>query len=231
MKLQRRTGEDMAVDILIVEDDLLLGEAIQDYFKSKGWNTNVAIDGEVALELFEQNQYQLILLDVMLPKQNGFTVCRKIREQSDVPIFFITARVMEEDELNGYAVGADDYITKPFSLPVLYAKATAIVSRTRGESFRKICKGDIEVDVRTHEVKVKGEARELPPLEYQLLLFFLENPNRIYSREQLLIRFWGYDFDGNERVVDNHIKKLRKGIEGSICKIQTVRKNGYRMEV
>ena len=94
-----------------------------------------------------------------------------------------------------------------------------------------ICKGDIEIDVRVHEVRVKGEARELPPLEYQLLLFFLENPNRVYSREQLLIRFWGYDFDGNERVVDNHIKKLRKGIEGSICKIQTVRKNGYRMEV
>ena len=121
MRVQRRTGDNMAVQILIVEDDLLLGEAIQDYFKSKGWNTTVATDGEMAQEYFESNQYQLILLDIMLPKQNGFTVCRKIREQSDVPIFFITARVMEEDELNGYAVGADDYITKPFSYSVLVA--------------------------------------------------------------------------------------------------------------
>lgn len=221
----------MAVEILIVEDDHLLGEAIQDYFESKGWRTTIATDGEMALEYFESNQYQLVLLDVMLPKQNGFTVCRKIREQSDVPIFFITARVMEEDELNGYAVGADDYITKPFSLPVLFAKSSVIISRTRGESFRKVSRGDIEVDVRTHKVLVNGQEREFAPLEYQLLLFFLENPNRVYSREQLLIRFWGYNFEGNERVVDNHIKKLRRGIEGSICKIQTVRKNGYRMEV
>lgn len=222
----------MAPRVLIVEDDFLLAEAIQDYFASKGWQVQHAKDGEEALEYFTDNVYQLILLDVMLPKKNGFTVCRQIRETSDIPIFFITARVMEEDELNGYALGADDYITKPFSLPVLYAKAMAILNRTRGnDAFRKLRKGNIEIDVRTHEVIVAGMPCQLPPLEYKMLLFFLENPNRIFNREQLLIRFWGYDFEGNERVVDNHIKKLRKAIANSNCSIQTVRKTGYRMEV
>lgn len=222
----------MSLKLLVVEDDMLLAEVISDYFTSKEWQVVIASDGETALEIVEEQSFQLILLDVMLPKQNGFTVCRKIRESSDVPIFFITARVMEEDELNGYALGADDYITKPFSLPVLYAKALAIMNRMRGEdSLRKITKGDIEIDVRNRSVIVKGNECQLASLEYNMLLFFLENPNRIFSREQLLIRFWGYDFDGNERVVDNHIKKLRRAIAESDCKIQTVRKTGYRMEV
>lgn len=222
----------MKLRLLIVEDDPLLAEAIEDYFKSKDWNTTIASDGDMALELFEEKIFQLILLDIMLPKQDGFTVCRKIREISDIPIFFITARVMEEDELNGYALGADDYITKPFSLPVLYAKAMTMMNRLRGtDSFRKMQRGDIQIDIRTHEVTIKGSLCPLPPLEYNILLFFLENPNRIFTRDQLIIRFWGYDFDGNERVVDNHIKKLRKAITGSSCQIQTVRKTGYRMEV
>ena len=222
----------MNLKILVVEDDVLLAEGISDYFTSKEWDVVVASDGETALEIVQEQSFQLILLDVMLPKQNGFTVCRKIRENSDVPIFFITARVMEADELNGYALGADDYITKPFSLPVLYAKTVAIMNRVRGEdSLRKLNKGDIEIDIRNRSVFVKGKECQLAPLEYNILLFFLENPNRIFSREQLLIRFWGYDFEGNERVVDNHIKKLRQAIGESDCKIQTVRKTGYRMEV
>lgn len=222
----------MSLKMLIVEDDNLLAEAISDYFTSKEWQVVITFDGEMALEVVREQSFQLILLDVMLPKQNGFTVCRKIRENSDVPIFFITARVMEEDELNGYALGADDYITKPFSLPVLYAKAVAIMNRMRGEdSLQKLCKGDIEIDIRNRGVTINGTPCQLAPLEYNMLLFFLENPNRIFSREQLLIRFWGYDFDGNERVVDNHIKKLRQAIAESSCKIQTVRKTGYRMEV
>ena len=223
---------ETGLNLLIVEDDVLLAEAIGDYFSSKGWKTDVVMDGMQALDWFEQGNYQLILLDVMLPGKNGFEVCRRIREISDVAIFFITARVMEEDELNGYALGADDYVAKPFSLPILYAKAMAMMGRIRGENpARRMKKGDIEVDVRTHEVWVRGYQREIAPLDYEILLFFMENPNRIFSREQLLVRFWGYDFDGNERVVDNHIKKLRKILDGSRCMIQTVRKTGYRMEV
>ena len=216
--------------LLIVEDDCLMAEGAADYFISKGWEADVAEDGELALELLEQKSYHLILLDVMMPGMNGFSVCRKIRRNSDVPIIFITARVLEEDKLNGYSLGADDYVTKPFSLPVLHAKAMALIGRIQGNS--QILKaGKLSVDVKSHKVWNQDRLLKLPPKEYEMLIFFLENPGRIYSREQLLIRFWGYDFDGNERVVDNHIKKLRKVIGDCGCTIKTVRKSGYRMEV
>lgn len=223
----------MAMHVLIVEDDPALRETISDYFGSKGWQIAEAANGEDALEKVTKASFQLILLDVMLPKLNGFAVCRRIRERSDVPVIFITARVMEEDELNGYSLGADDYVTKPFSLPVLYAKAMALTGRVHGagkDGFT-LCAGSLKVDVKSRRVWNRDQLLSLPPKEYEMLLFFLENPGRIYSREQLLIRFWGYDFDGNERVVDNHIKKLRKAIGGCGCSIQTVRKSGYRMEV
>ena len=123
----------MKMRILIVEDDRLLAEAVSDYFSAKGWLTEEAHDGNSALELAASGNWQMILLDVMLPGMDGFSVCREIRRNSDVPVFFITARVLETDELNGYAVGADDYVTKPFSLPVLYAKVMAMMGRIRGE--------------------------------------------------------------------------------------------------
>lgn len=222
----------MGMRILIVEDDRLLAEAVNDYFSAKGWQAEEAHDGNSALEMAVSGSWQMILLDVMLPGMDGFSVCRRIRETSDVPVFFITARVLEEDELNGYAVGADDYVTKPFSLPVLYAKVMAMMGRIRGERPEdRIQRGNVEVDLQTRKVFVCGKEQSLPPKEFEILLFFLENLNRTFTREQLLIRFWGYDFDGNERVVDNHIKKLRKVLAGSSCVIHTVRKTGYRMEV
>lgn len=222
----------MGMRILIVEDDRLLAEAVNDYFSAKGWQAEEAHDGNSALEMAVSGSWQMILLDVMLPGMDGFSVCRRIRETSDVPVFFITARVLEEDELNGYAVGADDYVTKPFSLPVLYAKTMAMMGRIRGERPEdQIQRGNVEVDLQTRKAFVCGKEQSLPPKEFEMLLFFLENLNRTFTREQLLIRFWGYDFDGNERVVDNHIKKLRKVLEGSSCVIRTVRKTGYRMEV
>lgn len=218
--------------LLIVEDDHLMQEAIADYFISKGWHVQTADHGEDALELICRNSFHLVLLDVMMPGMDGFTVCRKIRKNSDMPIIFITARVMEEDELNGYSLGADDYVAKPFSLPVLHAKAMALLRRAGGGGMeRHLCRGSLEIDVHTHQVWNQGRAVSLPPKEYEMLVFFLENPGRVYSREQLLIRFWGYEFDGNERVVDNHIKKLRKAIGVCGCTIETVRKFGYRMEV
>lgn len=218
--------------ILLVEDDPLVQEAVMDYFISKGWLVQAADNGDDALELLALGSFHLILLDVMMPGMNGFTVCRKVRETSDIPIIFITARVMEEDELNGYSLGADDYVTKPFSLPVLHAKAEALLRRAGSKGMRKrLQAGALEIDVRTHQVLNHGRPVSLPPKEYEMLLFFLENPGRIFSREQLLIRFWGYDFDGNERVVDNHIRKLRKAIGVCGCTICTVRKFGYRMEV
>lgn len=218
--------------ILVVEDDPVLGPLICDYFEIKNWVPVLAADGDIALELFEQEPFQLILLDIMLPKQDGFSVCKKIREVSDVPIFFITARAMEEDELHGYSIGADDYIIKPFSFPVLYAKANSMLKRLHGsESLNILKKGNMIIDRGQNTVYIDGEKCHLPKLQYQILLYFLENSNRILTREQILIRFWGYDFDGNERVVDNQIKKLRKAIADSDCKIVTIHKTGYRMEV
>ena len=222
----------MKLKILIVEDDLLLAEAVSDYFEGKGWETEQVHDGVTAVEKVEADNYQMILLDVMLPGMNGFEACRKIRQNSDIPIFFITARVLEEDELTGYAAGADDYITKPFSLPVLYAKIMAMMARLRGERpLEKLKKGGVEMDLRTGQVSICGQKCEMPPKEYELLRFFLENPDRIFTRDQLLTRFWGYDFEGNERVVDNHIKKLRKFLQGSRCMIQTARKTDRKSVV
>lgn len=222
----------MKLRLLIVEDDRLLAEAVSDYFENKGWDTVTAYDGETALETAGEESFQMILLDVMLPGMDGFAVCRRLRETSDVPIFFITARVLEEDELNGYAAGADDYVAKPFSLPVLYARIMAMMHRMRGGApAERLAKGGVEVDLRTKLVRVRGEGCPLAPRDYDLLVFFLENPNRIFTRDQLLIRFWGYDFDGNERVIDNHIKKLRKALRGTACTIRTERKSGYRMEI
>lgn len=150
--------------------------------------------------------------------------------QKDTKRIFITARVMEEDKLMGYSLGADDYVTKPFSLPVLYAKAKALTERVHGKS-PLLEAGDLKVDVRKCQVWRKDKLLTLPPKEYEILRFFLENPGRIFTREQLLIRFWGYDFDGNERVVDNHMKKLRKAMGSCGCTIQTVRGFGYGLEV
>ncbi len=216
--------------LLIIEDDFLMAEATADYFTGKGWDVETKEDGISALELLQRQSFHLILLDVMMPGMDGFAVCREIRRNSDVPVIFITARVLEEDMLNGYSLGADDYVTKPFSLPVLYAKAMALTGRIQGDT-PMLEMGCLKVDVNNHKVWNDGQLLSLPPKEYDMLLFFLENPGRIYSREQLLIRFWGYDFDGNERVVDNHIKKLRKAIGSCGCKIETVRKAGYQLEV
>lgn len=204
----------------------------RDYFTAKGWKTKIVYNGKDAVGKAVQGSWEMILLDVMLPGRDGFSVCRQVREQTDTPIFFITARVMEEDELKGYAAGADDYITKPFSLPVLYAKVMAMTGRVRGSYISDLIARDgVTVNVRTRSVTVRGADCPLAPKEYEMLLLFLGNPNRTFTRDQLLTRLWGYDFDGNERVVDNHIKKLRKALEGSACRIHTVRNTGYRMEV
>ena len=216
--------------LLIAEDDRLLAEAAGDYFTGKGWDVHTAENGDRALELLVQNRYHLILLDVMMPGCDGFTLCRQIRRDSSVPIIFITARVLEEDQLHGYSLGADDYVTKPFSLPVLYAKAMALTGRVLGTT-PLMKAGALTVDVNRRQVFSHGALLPLPPKEYELLLFLLEHPGRTFSRSQLLIRFWGYDFEGNERVVDNHIKNLRKALGSCGCTIHTVPKAGYRLEM
>ena len=241
--------ENTGCRLLLAEDDALMREAVTDYFASKGWITDTASNGVKALEKAKKGNYHLILLDVMMPGPDGFSVCRRIRKgeagPADIPVIFITARAMEEDELNGYALGADDYVVKPFSLPVLYDKAQVMIKRSQnrrnGEGENCImekegkCDGflqirGIHVDETIRQVTSDGRICCLPPMEYEMLVFFMKHPDRIFSRDQLLIRFWGYDFDGNPRVVDNHIKKLRRALGKNGEEIRTARKSGYWMK-
>ena len=216
--------------ILLAEDNDNLREVVTDYLTGQGYEVDGRADGAGALEAFYENRYQLVLLDVMMPKMNGFEVCRRIRAKEDVPILFLTARVQEQDQLLGYSLGADEYIVKPFSLPVLAAKCKAILERAAGRVMSDdLCTdGDLTVNFATRKVSVAGREIELQSLDFDLLRYFLANRGRVLSREQILDRIWGFDYDGSDRVVDTHIKKLRKALGSAGGNIETVIKRGYR---
>ena len=216
--------------ILLAEDNDNLREVVTDYLTGQGYEVDGRADGAGALEAFYENCYQLVLLDVMMPKMNGFEVCRRIRAKEDVPILFLTARVQEQDQLLGYSLGADEYIVKPFSLPVLAAKCKAILERAAGRVMSDdLCTdGELTVNFATRKVSVAGREIELQSLDFDLLRYFLANRGRVLSREQILDRIWGFDYDGSDRVVDTHIKKLRKALGSAGGSIETVIKRGYR---
>lgn len=220
-------------EILLVEDDNNIREVIVDFFENKKdveMHINEAANGDIALEMFYENEYDLVLLDIMLPGENGFELCKELRKKSDIPIIFITAKAMEEDILHGYDIGCDDYIVKPFLLPELYAKVKAFINRSKGLVLnRELIVGNIKLNQRTMTVTCEGKVIELAPKEYLLLKILMENKNAVVSRENLLIRVWGYDYDGNERVLDNHIKKLRKALGENGSYIKTVIRYGYKM--
>ena len=229
----------MIYKILLVEDEKRMQEIIKDYFEVKECEVVCANDGMEALEILESECFDLVLLDIMMPKLDGFSVCKRIRENkttnsmnnSDIPIIFITAKSDEEDNLYGYELGADDYITKPFSLKVLYAKRISIIKRSKGIITEdKLYADEIYVDCKLHKVYINEKETSLPKIEYDLLYYFIVNKNRTIEREQLLNKFWGYDFDGSDRVLDTHIKKLRKALGGSAHHLQTVIKVGYKFE-
>lgn len=218
--------------ILLVEDEEKLQKIIVDYFKAKGdYELICTSDGVSALEYFEGEELDIVILDVMMPRLDGFSVCKEIRKNQDIPIIFLTAKCDEEDQLYGYALGADDYITKPFSLGVLYAKVTALLKRTRGTVIDECIKlNGLSINCRRMQVMSQGEAIQLAPMEYKLLMYLIAHKNQVVTREQLIIRLWGYDYEGDERAIDTHVKKLRKalGKEGeAIC---TIRKVGYRFD-
>lgn len=220
--------------LLLVEDDAELREIFIDYFIEKsegGFAVDFAINGDEGLQKCFEKEYDLVLLDVMLPDVDGFTICRELRSKSDVPIVFMTARHNESDRLHGYNLGCDDYITKPFSLAELYAKVTALIKRTKGMVRNKMMTvGSLELDPYRCTVFVSNTEVVLAPKEYAILKILIENANQVVSRERLLIRLWGYDFDGNERVVDNHVKKLRKALGDASNQIKTIIKKGYKLE-
>lgn len=220
-------------NILIVEDEQKLREVLCDYFKSRGDTPFEAENGVQALELVEHNEFDAVLLDIMMPGLNGLSVCRAVRKNSSVPIVFLTALSDEDDKLLGYELGADDYITKPFSLSVLYAKVSALIKRSRGSmvSGNVLRAGQIKAELSSQKVWAGMREIALTPKEYALLVCLMHNKNIVLSREQLLVKCWGYDYDGEERAVDTHIKRLREKLGEHAGCIKTVIKAGYMLEV
>lgn len=219
--------------ILIAEDEPRLLAVLCDYFRSRGDEPVPASDGAQALEIAREQEFDGVLLDIMMPRLDGLSVCRAIRRSSDLPIIFLTALSDEEDKLIGYELGADDYITKPFSMAVLYAKLTALINRSRGSirTGNRLSAGTIELELSSRQVCVDGSSVALTPKEYALLECLMRNKNIVLSREQLLVKCWGYDYEGEARAVDTHIRRLRDKLGSAATLIKTVIKAGYILEV
>ena len=219
--------------ILIVEDEAKLREVLCDYFANRGERPIEACDGFEALARMEECEFDAVLLDIMMPGLDGLSVCRAVRKTNDVPILFLTALSDEEDKLLGYELGADDYITKPFSLSVLYAKTMALIKRNERSVLAgdRIEAGGITLVRSTRKVFAGKQEIALTPKEYALLLCLMQNKNRVLSREQLLVKCWGYDYEGESRAVDTHNKRLREKLGDCASCNQTVIKAGYRLEV
>lgn len=222
----------MDCKILIVEDDARLREILCDYFRSKGDDPTAAADGMEALRLLGEADFDAVLLDIMMPELDGLSVCRAVRRTNDVPIIFLTALSAEEDKLLGYELGADDYVTKPFTMSVLYAKTVALIRRSRRSVLAgdRIEAGGITLEDSTRRVFAGKTEVVLTPKEFSLLRCLMLNRNIVLSREQLLVKCWGYDYEGEARAVDTHIKRLREKLGENAGCIKTVIKAGYKLE-
>lgn len=215
--------------ILIVEDEPDIQELLCAYLHNEGYETGVAGDGVAALELFHREAWDLVLLDLMLPKIDGYGVCELIRKGSAVPILMLTALDAEEDQLKGFDLKIDDYVTKPFSMPILLRKIAAILRRAGGETpSKQLHYKDVRLDLEDYRAFVADEPLELTTREFELLKELLQNQGRVLTRSLLLAQLWNYDFLGDERIVDSHIKNLRKKLGRDY--IETVRGVGYRVE-
>ncbi|MBO9129060.1 response regulator transcription factor [Bacillus sp. 165] len=224
----------MMKKILIVEDERRLREIVKDYFTAEGFEIVEAEDGKEALELFEEHPIDLIILDIMLPEIDGWSVCRRIRKESAVPIIMLTARSDEDDTLLGFELGADEYVTKPFSPKVLVARAKMLLKRVQGSVGQQgehvLSLAGIEVNRLSRTVKVSGEDIILTHKEFELLVYLMENKGIVLSRQHLLDHLWGYDYFGDDRTVDTHIKKLRSKLKDAAHHIATVIRVGYKFE-
>lgn len=219
------------ITVLLVEDEMQIRNIVRDYFSAHGLTCDLARDGEEALDLLRDHDYDAILLDILMPRLDGFGVCRAVRKKSGVPILFLTALGGEEEMLQGYALGCDDYVTKPFSLALLLAKTQALIRRSRGGcgTAALIC-GAITLDPERRICTAAGQEVKLAPREYDLLLCLLHNSGRVLSRAQLLDKVWGLDFEGDDRTVDVRIRSLRAALGSAGNQIKTVFKVGYRLE-
>ncbi|MGX4566679.1 response regulator transcription factor [Clostridioides difficile] len=218
--------------ILIVEDEKRMQSIIVEYMQKGGYTCITADDGVEALTILKSNNIDLMILDIMMPYLDGFSLCRVSREMTNIPIIILTAKGEEEDKLKGYEYGADDYITKPFSPKVLLAKVNALLRRyTTDIPKNSLSLGKIFIMVASRQVYVEDKLIDLTYKEFELLRLFMENPNQVFSREKLLNCIWGYDFEGNTRTVDTHIKTLRKKLGSEGHHIVTLIRSGYKFEV
>ena len=217
--------------VLLIEDDIDVRRIITDYFNRREEMTITEADnGLDGLDMAVNDSYDLILLDVMMPGLDGFTLLKELRKISDIPVIFMTAKTREEDIIYGYDLGCDDYILKPFSVKQMYLKSLALLKRAKGVVNTNIITcGDISVDIRGLTVWVNGEMVDLPAKEYAILRLLIDNKDMVLSREQILIRVWGYDYEGSERVVDNRVKNLRKLLGHAGSQIKTVFGKGYKI--
>lgn len=222
----------MKKSILIVEDEIRIRFLIRDYFINENFNVYEAEDGEKGIEVFSKEKIDLIILDIMMPKMDGISFLKKIRSVSSVPVILLTAKSEEDDKLQGYEVGADDYMTKPFSPKVLVAKSKALLKRTRTDidSSSQDFNG-LTINKMSHEVKVNETEISLSPKEYELLLYLISNEGIALSRDTILDNVWGIDYYGDIRTVDTNIKRLREKLLDKSNYIVTVRGSGYKFEV
>jgi len=224
----------MDATILIADDEERMRKLIKDFLKQKNYNTIEAKDGEEALDLFEQNQNKinLILLDVMMPKFDGWSVLRQIRQSNKtIPIIMLTARAEEQDELFGFELGVDEYVTKPFSPKILVARIEAMLKRANPEKKELKSHAGIVIDDDARTVKIDGKLVELSFREYELLKYLIDNENIALSRDKILNTVWNYDYYGDSRTIDSHIKKVRHKLGKKGKYIQTIRGIGYKFEV
>lgn len=217
--------------ILFADDEAKIRETVNDYFTAKGVEVHLAEDGGRAVEMVEENEYDLIILDVMMPVLNGLEACRRIRKITKAPVLFLSALGEERDLLGGYSSGADDYIVKPFPLSVLFEKSQRMIRRYRGLTDENlIISGEITLDKNRFKVFADGKEITLSSKDFQLLEYLMSNKNIVLSRQIILSRVWGYDFEGDDRVVDTHIKIIRKALGEKACAIKTVVNVGYKFE-
>ena len=227
----------MAISVLIVEDDANIRELLQLYLEKDGYAVTVAADGGQGLEKFRSIKPDLVLLDVMMPVMDGWAVCKAIRAEGDTPVIMLTAKGETDDKVMGLKAGADDYVTKPFEMKELLARIEAVLRRSdRGAEetkARKLIFEKMVIDMDAFELTVDGKKVDTPPKEMELLFFLASTPNRVYTRNQLLDEVWGFDYFGDSRTVDVHIKRLREKLEGVSDKwrVKTVWGVGYKFEL
>lgn len=227
----------MKKTILVVEDEIKIQNVIKDYFALEGYTVICAANGLDGLHLFESASPDLVILDVMLPEMDGWSILRRIRKHSDIPVIMVTARSEDDDKLLGYELRADAYVTKPFSPKVLVARAKTLMMRAEGTIVQNTSKVDtynlsgIVLCVNSREVTVDGTPISLSKKEFDILEYFMKNPERVLTRQAILDEIWGYDYFGDERVVDTHIKKLRKKLLSRAYALKTIFGIGYKFEV